>query len=152
MPSRIWMACAWLVACAGCSSDTICPTLQPTFTSIKTQLLQTSSCGSMNASSCHSAKGAQFSGNLDYATDPYVALLGTDGKGAPAQNIKGSAMNLLRVKPGDPANSFIVIKLKTKSGMDPQYGSGMPFPAPGSVCSTAVDTISQWIAAGAKND
>jgi hypothetical protein len=151
MPSRIWIACAWLAAFAGCSSGEICPNLQPHFSSIKTQLLQ-QSCGTGMAGKCHSVGGAQFSGGLDYATDPYVALLGTSGLGAPAQNIKGSVMNLLRVKPGDPANSFLVIKLKTSSSMDPQYGSGMPFNAPGTVCSTAVDTISQWIMAGAKND
>ena len=131
----------------------ICPPdLQPTFGSINHEILATASCGT-NGSGCHSHDGALNSGGLDLSTDPYHALLGADGGGAPAENIAGNAGHpLLRVVPGDPANSFLVIKLTTTSSSDPRYGSGMPFNAPGSICPSAIETIEQWIDAGARND
>ena len=55
------------------------------------------------------------------------------------------------VKPGDPANSFLVTKLRSKDPADPLYGPGQPAPAPGSICAAAVDVIAQWIAQGAPN-
>lgn len=124
----------------------ICPsTMQAHFSSIKQELLA-KSCGTAGTS-CHSAAGSVDSGGLDLATDPYSALV---GKGA--ANLAGSATGLVRVKPGDPDGSFLVIKLRTMTSADPNYGSGMPFTAPGSVCGNAVDAIAQWIAQGAHND
>jgi hypothetical protein len=34
----------------------------------------------------------------------------------------------------------------------PQYGSGMPLNAPGSICREVQDAIRAWIANGAPND
>jgi hypothetical protein len=72
--------------------------------------------------------------------------------GAPATNLVGSEQGLLRVKPGDPNASFIIIKLKSKNRVDSRYGSGMPFNAPGTLCQTSLDAITQWIMAGAPNN
>jgi hypothetical protein len=128
------------------STSGICPTtMQAHFSSIRQELFA-KSCGTGGAS-CHSAAGSVDSGGLDLATDPYGALVGKN-----AANLSGSVNGLVRVKPGDPDGSFLVIKLRTMTSADPQYGSGMPFTSPGSVCSGAVNEIVQWIAQGAPND
>jgi len=106
------------------------------------------SCGT-SGGACHSPAGAPDSGGLDLATDPYSALVGADGRGAPASNFAGSVPDLVRVIPGDPDHSFLVIKLRTTVGADPRYGSGMPFPDPGSVCPETLDAIAGWIRSGA---
>ena len=77
-----------------------------------------------------------------------LLLLG-DGGGAAAQNIAGSATGLVRMKPFDPAHSFLLIKLSTTARADPAFGHGMPFPAPGSVCPATLQAIADWIDAGA---
>jgi hypothetical protein len=137
--------------CSGgkCVPKAVCPAgLEPTFDSIHTKIFAVS-CGT-DGGKCHSHDGAIYSAGLNLADDPYTALLGSDGKGELAGNISGSEMNLRRVVPGDPDHSFLVIKLSTRTGMDPKYGSGMPFTDPGSVCPDTLATIRQWIASGAK--
>ena len=161
-------AVTMLVACGSSDSEpigaaqndagfAICPAgLQTTFDSIRTNVFA-KSC-SNSPGSCHSKDGAVNSGGLDLETDPYTALLGTDGMGAPGNNISGTFRNaappappiLRRVVPGDPDHSFIVIKLMTKVRNDPKYGSGMPYPTPGSVCPPTLQAIRDWIQAGAK--
>lgn len=91
--------------------------------------------------------GSVFSGGLDLQSNPYAALVNQ-----PANNIAGSKTGLIRVKPGDPANSFLLIKLATTTGSDPNYGSGMPFGSPGQVCAQARGVIAQWIDGGALNN
>ena len=55
--------------------------------------------------------------------------------------------NILRVKPGDPANSYLVMKLEGASGI-----SGRKMPLGGSLSTEQIDAIKQWISNGAKND
>ncbi len=55
--------------------------------------------------------------------------------------------NILRVKPGDPANSYIIMKLEGASGI-----SGRKMPLGGSLSNEQIDAIKQWIRNGAKND
>lgn len=132
----------------------VCPCgLESTFESIRTNVFAKSCV----LSECHAASNAVNAGELDLETDPYTALLGGDGTGAPANNISGSVKNtpgappeLRRVIPGNPDDSFLVIKLSTKDRADPKYGSGMPFSAPGSVCPGTLSAIRDWIRAGAK--
>src|SRR5215470_17790703 len=82
----------------------ICPsTMQAHFSSIKQELFA-KSCGT-GGMACHSASGAENSGGLDLATDPYRALVGAN-----AANLEGSVTGLVRVKPGDPNGSFLMIK------------------------------------------
>lgn len=131
-----------------CATKAVCPTgLQPTFDSLRSKIFSVS-CGT-DGGSCHSPDGSLNSAELNLADDPYTALLGMDGKGASANNIAGSEKNLVRVLPGDPDHSFLIIKLSTRTGTDPKYGSGMPFTDPGSVCPDTLATIRSWISAGA---
>lgn len=133
---------AALVLAAACAEPAVCADdLQPSFASIREKVFRVS-CGTAT-STCHSAEGAQLSGGMNLEDDPYRALL------APANNQEGSVKGLQRVKPGDPEQSFLVIKLRTTSSADPRYGSGMPFLTPGSVCDDTLDAIRAWIAAGA---
>jgi hypothetical protein len=140
----------------GCSPPAgyaVCPCgLTPTFESIRTNVFAKSCV----LSECHAASNAVNAGELDLETDPYTALLGSDGAGAPADNISGSVKNsagappeLRRVVPRNPDASFLVIKLDTKNRADSKYGSGMPFTAPGSVCPETLSAIREWIRAGA---
>jgi hypothetical protein len=116
-----------VVVAAGCGAPE--PPIPATFSSINQRLFQVG----CNFTSCHDASAGHDQGSLDLATDPYRALLGADGLGAPAQNIKGTATGMLRVKPGDPEHS-------------------LPETAPGSVHQNALNAVYQWIAAGAPND
>lgn len=135
------------VAEAGVS---ICPQLDPNFESIRVNLLDTNTCGSIRTS-CHSPGATLPSPPLDYSADAsalYFELLG-DG-GSKAFNVSGDDKSLLRVVPGDAGASFLYIKLITKSGSDPHYGSGMPFDYPGELCPAAIDAVKTWIDNGAK--
>ena len=58
----------------------------------------------------------------------------------------------LQVKPGDPGNSFLLLKLRLTDPADPLYGSGQPASAPGSICAAAQDVIAAWIAQGAQDN
>jgi hypothetical protein len=131
----------------------ICPTLDPTFDSIRTKLLATDTCGSDRGGKCHSAAGATYSGGLDYTVDAsalYEEFLGDSGTGHRAQNIAGNVTGLYRVVPGDSGASLLYIKLVTHSATDPQYGSGMPFDYPGDMCPTSIAAVQTWIDNGAK--
>lgn len=131
----------------GSETFAVCPSgIEPTFDSLNTKIFSVS-CGTDTAG-CHSTEGSLDSGGLDLATDPYTALLGADGKGEPSENIAGSAV-MRRVTPGDPDHSLLYKKLSTKTGQSPEYGSGMPFPTPGSVCPAALKAVHDWIQAGA---
>ncbi len=55
--------------------------------------------------------------------------------------------NILRVKPGDAANSYLVMKLEGASGI-----TGRRMPLGGSLSTDQIDAIKQWINNGAKND
>jgi hypothetical protein len=135
------------------ASVVICPELDPSFDSIRTKLLETDSCGADRGGKCHSAGGAIYSGGLDYTADAsalYEEFLGDSGLGQRAENIAGSATNLLRVVPGNADQSFLYIKLVTHSKADPNYGSGMPQDYPGAMCATSVAAVQQWIDNGAK--
>ena len=55
---------------------------------------------------------------------------------------------VLRVKPGDPANSYIIQKLEGTAGIN---GQRMPLGGP-YLDQATIDTIKSWIAAGAGND
>jgi hypothetical protein len=139
----------------------VCPTgMTPSFDSIYAQMLNAGSmqidgqqgCGANVPGNCHSGTGSSQSSLLDFSLDEnsvYTELLGPDGGGGKlATNVSGSA-HILRVAPGDAGASMLYVKITLDASADPQYGSGMPYTAPGSVCPQAVEAVKAWIDMGA---
>ncbi len=117
----------------------------PTFTFVNQNLFQAAGC-----TVCHAANAAQLFGSLDLVTDPYTALLGSSGTGAPANNVKGSATGMLRVSPGNPGQSLLYLKLQL-TATSSQYGEAMP-PLHGGTSAALIQAVSDWITAGAPNN
>ena len=148
----------FVVLLTACSYEPPTPT---TFAGINDQILS----GCAGASVCHAAKVCS-QGNLDLRLDPYAALVGV-----PAVNTKAAASGLLRVRAGDPAQSFLVRKLTlppdpTSQACDPDstaHSTCEPNPIVGSYGSCmpqsnlpldprTVAAIERWIASGAPNN
>jgi len=87
---------------------------------------------------CHSGAGAPQGLMLD-AAHSYSLLVGVPSTEQPS---------VLRVKAGDPNNSYIVLKLEGAPGIS---GARMPLEGPYLPQST-IDVIRQWITEGAQND
>ena len=139
-------------AAAGPPAYAVCPDMDASFGSIYGQMLNPQqNCGSANAK-CHSPDSVGNTGiTLDYALDAsavYAELLG-DGGGFPSENLNHPDVYVPRVVPFDAGASMLYLKLTIDSGNDPQYGSGMPQTAPGSVCPDAVKAVADWINQGA---
>ena len=96
-----------------------CPKLDPTFSSINANFLQVG-CG-VRLTNCHAADSPSVNSGPSFAGHPFLTLVD-----APAANRLGSARGLVLVKPGDPANSFLLAKLRLTSALDPAYGGGQP--------------------------
>lgn len=133
----------------GCPSDAgpgLCPAnLQPSFSDINTRFFQV---GCLQTGACHTTAGA--AGQLVLETGGYANLVNQ-----PAANLGATAPNppqLFRVLANKPDQSFLVIKLALTATADPNYGHGMPYPAPGSTCAEAQAAIRQWISNGAQNN
>jgi hypothetical protein len=129
-----------------------CPQLTPSFQAINDGLFQVG-CGA-KSNACHSTVATTPPlglNGLDLQKDPYLALLGPDGKGQPVDPNDARPKGLLRVAPGDSLHSMLVIKLKLK-GDSPVYGSSMPFDNPGAICDDTIKVIAQWIDAGAQKN
>ena len=118
----------------------VCPIVQARWSDINSNFFQvgcfTRSAGTTN---CHSDVGAAASSGLSLEGDPYGRLVGH-------ASVDGG---FVLVKPGDPDNSYLSIKLKLTAAHDDVYGSGMPPEAPGQTCAQAQEAVRQWIAAGA---
>jgi methionine-rich copper-binding protein CopC len=84
---------------------------------------------------CHIGAGAPEGLQLD-AANSYAALVSVPSAEQPA---------VMRVAPGNPANSYIIRKLQGAAGIS---GGQMPLGGPYLPQST-IDVISQWITAGA---
>jgi len=66
--------------------------------------------------------------------------------GVPAANEAARTAGLLRVAPGDPDHSYLLLKLEGTLAA----GEGVPMPLVGGpLPASAIDTIRRWIAAGA---
>lgn len=133
------------------TSYAVCPPgLDASFADLLTRVMATSSCGTNNQASCHSTQGAANAGDfLSFTLDAgavYNELVGV--KSANVSSTTG--VQPLRVVPGDAGASLLYIKLTLKTLSDPDYGSGMPQTAPGSVCPEALDAFKTWIDQGAK--
>ncbi|HEY4750298.1 MAG TPA: hypothetical protein VIH60_07920 [Steroidobacteraceae bacterium] len=84
---------------------------------------------------CHSGAGAPEGLQLD-AQHSYALLVGVPSTEQP---------QLLRVDPGSPDESYLVLKLQGSAGI---VGAQMPFGGP-YLDSATIDVIRQWIANGA---
>jgi hypothetical protein len=142
----------------------VCPTgMEPTFDSIYALMLSAGStqidgqqgCGANVPLNCHSTSGSSTSmgtGNqLDFSLEEscvYAELLKpSTNLGDPGNPAAG--FHPLRVAPNDAGASMLYIKITLDASADPNYGSGMPFTAPGSVCPQAVEAVREWIDLGA---
>jgi hypothetical protein len=84
---------------------------------------------------CHSGAGAPEGLELD-AAHSYALLVGVSSNEDPL---------LLRVKPGSPDESYLVLKLEGSPGI---VGAQMPFGAP-PLPQATIDVVRQWITNGA---
>lgn len=83
-------------------------------------------------------------GNMDL-TDAYASLVGV-----PAENVAVRAAGWLRVTPGQPEASFLLVKL-TLAAFDARFGS--PMPLSGSRIEPQwIDAVAAWIQRGAPRD
>jgi hypothetical protein len=83
-----------------------------------------------------------YSGTSDQV---YVQLVNVVPANAP------TGQGWFRVKPGDPAHSWILEKVTKDQPGGSGYGARMPLAAP-DLCQPTVDTLSAWISAGALNN
>jgi hypothetical protein len=121
----------------GCSSPTTPEEVHvdPTFTSIKTNVFAKN----CTTSSCHGELG-QRGGLLLEGGAVYDNLVGVM-----AENDTAHARGLVRVNPGKPDSSFLIIKL---TGPAAGEGERMPYEN-AALNAQAIDAIRTWIANGA---
>lgn len=126
---------AALTAACGTEEDDEADAVQPTLASIQKNVFD-KSCSS---SSCH---GEAKQGGLDLrAGASYAGLVNVEPDKAAAKDA-----GLLRVKPGDPDKSFLVVKLGTVPS-----GMGARMPQGGKPLDAAtINAVKNWIANGAE--
>jgi hypothetical protein len=117
------------------------PNLEPTFSSIASQIFTASdSAGRPACSNCHNAATAVFSGlNLSSGAAASASLIGVASRGRPG---------ILKVAPGDPENSYLIHKLEGRPGI---VGVRMPMNGP-YLTDGQIRIIRRWIELGARND
>jgi hypothetical protein len=119
------------------------PNLQPTFTSIQREILETTDeSGRAACTNCHTdAGGRNPSGGLNLRHDlAYASLVSVASRG------KAGAV---RVIPGDANNSYVVQKLEGAPGI---VGERMPRTGGPYLTEGQLTIIKRWIATGANND
>jgi hypothetical protein len=123
-------------AADACNSDGTCAEARRGLRSFRSvQKVFTQSCA---LQSCHSPFARQGGLVLSSEEVSHASLVGR-----PSTHVEAQAAGLLRVKPGDPENSFLIRKMNGQGPGDPMPQSGGSLPDP------VVDMISQWIARGA---
>lgn len=119
------------------------PNLQPTFTSIQHEILETTDAsGRAACTNCHTDVGGRTpSGGLNLRHDvAYASLVNVASRG------KAGAV---RVIPGDAANSYLVHKLEGSPGI---AGERMPRTGGPYLTEGQLTILKRWIATGANND
>jgi len=137
--------CAVLVTGCDESLETVAgptPALTPTLTSIQRDIFQASdSSGRPSCASCHNPSGGAFRAvGLDLSTEgTHASLVGVAARQKP---------DVLRVAPGDPANSYLVQKLEGRADI-----SGVRMPQRGPYLTDGqIAIIKRWIELGARRD
>jgi len=134
------------VALASCDeklSDVTGPTpdLNPTFSSIQAQILEsTDSAGRAACINCHRPGGA--GGFILVLLGPvaYNNLVNVSSRERPGTML---------VKPGDPDNSYLIQKLEGRAGIQ---GGRMPLSGPPYLTDGQIQVIRRWIQQGANNN
>lgn len=119
------------------------PNLTPTFASIQREIFdQQDSSGRSACVQCHAPglPAANFSRLVLTSGSSYAALVGTPSSG------KAGAV---RVVPGDPANSYLIQKLRGTPGI---AGLRMPRNSGPFLTEGQIQVIERWIAIGAPNN
>lgn len=136
------LACIALAACDEKLSDVTGPTpeLQPTFTSIQSQIFEASdSSGRTACVSCHAP--GRIAAFMDLTRGAaYDSLVNR-----PSIQKTGA----IRVIPGDPDNSYLIHKLEGRPDI---VGARMPQNGPPFLTDGQIAVIRQWIANGAANN
>ena len=136
-------AAAGLSGCDESASSLVGPTpdLQPTFSSIQSLIFENrDSTGREACTNCHTNVAGAPGGNLTLTNAvAYDQLVNAASTGRPG---------LLRVRPGDPENSYLIHKLEGRSTIE---GLRMPLNPPFLV-QAQVDVIRQWIQNGAQRN
>ena len=135
--------CAAVFGIAGCDeklSDLVAPSpnLAPTFSSIRTEIFQTTDLAGRTACvNCHRPQGGT---PLNLQDDPYTALVGVNSREKP-----GAVL----VVPGDPDASYLIHKLEGRSDIVQlrMPRNGPPYLTPGQIT-----VIRRWIENGAPNN
>lgn len=120
---------------AGCPSTVTPPAANTpaTYDTVAAQVF-----GNCTTRSCHGAEGRK--GGLQLTADvAYDQLVGVG-----ASNEAAAAKGKVRVKPGDPAGSYLIQKLE---GPDAGEGNAMP-PRGQKLPVETIDLLRRWIAAG----
>lgn len=116
------------------------PNLEPTFTSIRTEILDTTDLAGRTAcGNCHNNVGRVPAAQLNLRTDPYTALVGV-----PSRFRAGAIL----VIPGNPDDSYLIRKLE---GRD-ITGVRMPQSGPPYLTEAQIRVIRRWIEIGAPNN
>lgn len=115
------------------------PDLAPTYASIQRDIFELTDQAGRNACvNCHTNAGGRVPPQgLNLTGDSYAALVNVPSRGRP---------DLMRVKPGDPENSYLIHKMEGRSGI---VGLKMPFNGPPFLTSGQIQIIKRWIEIGA---
>jgi len=109
------------------------PPAAPTLTQLKSSAF--SVCGG-----CHTGGGTSLPASMDLTpAHIYTSIVGVASVEQPTLN---------RVKPGDPNNSYVVLKLEGAAGIT---GARMPFGGP-YLDQATIDQVRAWVTAGAQNN
>jgi hypothetical protein len=115
------------------------PDLEPTFASVQQNVFEsTDSAGRTSCVTCHTDVGRTPAGGLILLHDrAYDQLVNVSAVQVPS---------LMRVKPGDPDNSYMVHKIEGRPGI---VGRRMPFDGPPYLTDGQILILRRWIEQGA---
>ena len=109
------------------------PPAAPTLTQLKSSAFTV-------CSGCHTGGGTSLPASMDLTpANIYASIVGVTSVQKPA---------LMRIKPGDPDNSYVVLKLEGAAGI---FGARMPFGGP-YLDQATIDQVRAWVTAGAQNN
>jgi hypothetical protein len=135
---------AWLAGCDEGLSTLAGPTpnLEPTFSSIQRDIFEaTDSTGRQPCTNCHTDQGRNPAGGLNLRHDvAHASLVNVSSARKPG---------VVRVIPGDPANSYLIHKLQ---GNPDIVGQRMPLPGGPYLSEGQMKIIRRWIEIGAPNN